>query len=150
MKTMRVAIFNEYAEAVRVAHLLAKAGLEPRLHGEPGFAKFWFVPKQEAVVGVEVPARDISRCRELFLYWERADGALHGAVRCPECHSLRVNYPQFTEKSLFTNLIMGVLVELRFVEREFYCEDCHCMWTKPNRKEKRVRAHMAPDYFLGR
>jgi len=147
---MRLAIFNEYQEAERIAQLLSNARLEPELHGEPRLAKLWFVPKREAIVSLEVPVRHAERCRQFIVQLDRAQGSLRGAVRCPECRSLRVTYPQFTEKSLFTNLVMGVLVELRLVEREYYCEDCHCMWAWQGRKPGRARAHMAPDYFIER
>jgi hypothetical protein len=148
METMRLAIFNNYEDARRIAQLLANANLEPELHGELGLAKLWFVPKREAVIRVEVPRRHARRSRDFLLQLDHPDGLLRGAIRCPDCRSLRVTYPQFTEKSLFTNLIMGVLVELRFLQREFYCEDCHCMWARPDRKPARTRAHMAPDYFI--
>jgi hypothetical protein len=42
------------------------------------------------------------------------------------------------------------MAELRLVEREYYCEDCHFMWPKSRSKPRRVRPHSAPDYFLER
>ena len=73
---------------------------------------------------------------------------LRDAFRCPECRSLRVDFPQFTEKSIFTNIAFGLMAELGLIEREYYCHDCHCMWARPAAKAGRARSHMAPDYFL--
>ena len=38
---------------------------------------------------IEVPAKEAARSRQLLLEWDAADGLLHGAIRCPECKSLR-------------------------------------------------------------
>jgi mono/diheme cytochrome c family protein len=43
---------------------------------------------------------------------------------------------------------MGLLAEIHFLERNYYCEDCHFMWAKPTAKLPRVRRHLAPDFFL--
>jgi mono/diheme cytochrome c family protein len=43
---------------------------------------------------------------------------------------------------------MGLMAEVGLVEREYYCEDCHCMWAKAGAKPRPARTHLAPDYFL--
>jgi len=45
---------------------------------------------------------------------------------------------------------MGLAAELGLIERQYYCEDCHCMWAKPDSRPHPVRHHLAPDYFLER
>ena len=70
------------------------------------------------------------------------------AIRCPDCKSFRVDFPQFTEKSVLTNVTMGLIAELGFIERQYYCEDCHFMWTRPDSRVIRIRPHLAPNYFL--
>jgi hypothetical protein len=59
-----------------------------------------------------------------------------------------VDYPQFTRKSLLTNVAMGLIAELRLVEREYYCEDCHFTWPKEGNKRSAERPHIAPYYFI--
>ena len=44
---------------------------------------------------------------------------------------MRVDFPQFTEKSFITNLAIGLVAGLGLVEKDYYCEHCHCMWPKP-------------------
>jgi hypothetical protein len=75
------------------------------------------------------------------------DGALHDAVRCPDCGSSRIEYPQFTRKFLTPNVI-GLLSAMHLFEKEYYCEDCHFTWPDPHSKPHRPRANQAPYYFI--
>jgi hypothetical protein len=79
--------------------------------------------------------------------WDEAEG-LRDVIRCPECHSLRVDYPQFTRKSMIPNLALGLASSVGMVEKEFYCEDCHYTWPKEGGRPHHVRQHMAPHYFI--
>ena len=73
---------------------------------------------------------------------------MQGAIRCPECSSLRVDYPQYTHKSALPNLLVGVLANIGAVGKEFYCHDCHFTWPKEGTRPSRVRPNMAPYYFI--
>jgi hypothetical protein len=126
---------------------LARAGILAEVHDELGLAKLWFVTKRWAGVRLEVPTHRAGEAERLLHEWD-AVSLLDGAIRCPECSSLRIDFPQFTQKSLFTNLAIGLVAELRLVERQYYCEECHCMWNTPGTKPRRARAHMAPNYFI--
>ena len=55
------------------------------------------------------------------------DHILDGEVRCLECGSARVEFPQFTRKFITTTLI-GLGCLLGVVEKRFYCTDCHFTW----------------------
>src|SRR6516162_1662782 len=148
MSRSRAALFEDRAEAEPGQQRLRRAGVSAEIHDELGVARLWFVPKRRAGVRIEVPARQAELCRVLLLKWDAQEDVLRKAIRCPECRSLRVDFPQFTRKSVFTNLAIGLMAELGLVEREYYCEDCHCMWAGPATKAQRARAHLAPDYFL--
>ncbi len=145
---VRVALFMDPGPAQALRERLVRAGISAELHHEPAVARLWFVSGRESGVRLEVPANRSDRATRLLEETDSETDLLQTAARCPECGSLHIDYPQFTEKSLLTNLVMGLLTELRVLEREFYCEDCHCMWAKPARKPRRPRAHMAPNYFL--
>jgi hypothetical protein len=43
---------------------------------------------------------------------------------------------------------MGLLAELRVLERDFYCEDCHYAWPKEGTRIRQDRPHLAPYYFI--
>jgi hypothetical protein len=148
MERTRVALFGDRAAAVPVEKRLTVAGIPAEIHEEPGLARFWFVSRPAGGASLEVPAKCAERAAQLILDWDLEEGGLNGAIHCPECGSLRVEFPQVTRKSLSTNLLMGLLAELHLVEREYYCEDCHCMWTRQAAKPHRARRHTAPRYFL--
>jgi nitrite reductase (NO-forming) len=145
MSRIRVAHFEDGAQAEAVRQRLTQAGIHADIHRKSGLAKLWYVSKNRAGIRVEVHARDAERARCLLLGWI---DQYESVVRCPECRSLQVDFPQFTQKSFLTNVTMGLVAEIGLIEREYYCEDCHCMWAKPGSRQPSARPHMAPDYFL--
>ena len=147
MNRMSVALFNHPAKAEPIQKRLCQAGIAAELHDELRLEKLWFVAKDGATTRVEVPASQFERAEQLLLDWDACEGLMREAIRCPECKSLRVDYPQFTRKSLLTNLAAGLAAEVGLVEKEYYCLDCHCTWPKEI-KPQRDRPHMAPHYFV--
>src|SRR5258708_27720055 len=123
MNWMALALFSNPTNAEPIRQRLVAAGIPAEIRAEPGWERLWFVSKTKtAGVYLEVPARQFETAARLLLDWEAADGALREAVHCPQCKSLRVEYPQFTRKSLLTNLAMGVVAEFHLLERDYYCE----------------------------
>lgn len=148
MSWMAVALFNNRENAEAGGRLLAGEGFNPRVRGEGWLQVFWFVSKRAAGVWLEVPADQLERAKQRLLDLNGDLGVLRKAVRCPECGSLRVDYPQFARHSLLTNLALGVAAEVGLVEKEFYCEKCHYTWPKDGHKPRRNRPHLAPYYFI--
>jgi hypothetical protein len=148
MERNRVALFLNRAEAAPLRQRLTQAGIPSEIHDSLGLARLWFVSKSAAGARLEVPAERAEQALQLLLAWDAADGALRGAVRCPECSSLRVVFPQLTRKSLLTNLALGLAAEMHLVEKEYYCDHCHCMWSRPRATPARPRRHTAPQYFI--
>jgi len=110
--------------------------------------KFWFVSRGEAGVRLTVPADEFERAYHLMAGWDRTEGGLPGAVRCPECRSFRVIYPQYTRRSLLTNFFVGFFTTLLRGERDYYCEECQYTWPKNPARNAAPRKHSAPDYFI--
>lgn len=148
MDRIPVALFNDRAEAEPVQQRLLQAGVLAEIHDELRLEKLWFVPKRDAGARVEVSVRQFERAEQLLLDWDAAEGLMHEAIRCPECGSLRVDYPQFARNSLLTNLAVGLMTEVGLVERDYYCEDCHFTWPKGETRPSKPRPHMAPYYFI--
>ena len=148
MNRIRIALFNNRDVAEAIRDRLMQAGIPAECHDEVWLARLWFASKAMAGVRLEVPAQSQERSTSLLHEWDSQHGLMSDAIRCPECKSFRVDYPQFTQKSCLTNLAMGLIAELRLIEREYYCEDCHCMWSRPRTKPRRNRPHLAPDYLL--
>jgi hypothetical protein len=147
MNRIRLALFSDRAAAEPARSGLSRVGIPAEIHDELQLERLWFVSKSAAGARLEVPGKQAERGLSLLLEWDAAAGILRRAIRCPECKSLRVDYPQFTRKSLLTNLAIGLMAEIRLVERQYYCEDCHCMWSKPQ-TARRERRHLAPNYFV--
>ena len=148
MNSMPVALFGDRAKAEAVRQRLSQAGFNAQLNEHPPLARFWFVPRPQAGVRVVVQADQFERAEQCLLDWHQAEGALAQAIRCPECGSLRVDFPQYARHSLLTNLALGILSQLRLVDRDYYCEDCHYTWPKQGTRPRRNRSHMAPYYFI--
>jgi len=148
MNRIPIAAFNHRSKAEPLHKRLVDAGVRAEIHDELRLEKLWFVSKPAAGVRIEAPADQFERARQLLLDWDAAEAALQDAIRCPECKSCRVDYPQFTRKFFIPNLVMGPLAALGIVAKEYYCQDCHYTWPKEGAKPSRVRPHMAPYYFI--
>ena len=148
MNRIPVATFITRSAAEPLQRRLTEAGIQAEVHDELKLEKLWFVSKDRSGARLEVPSDQFERAYQLLLDWDAAAGALREAVRCPECKSLRVQYPQFTRKSFIPNLLMGALAAIGQVEKQYYCEDCHYTWPKEGTKPSALRAHMAPHFFI--
>ncbi|HAV63640.1 MAG TPA: hypothetical protein DCY13_14895 [Verrucomicrobiales bacterium] len=136
MKTLPVATFNETGPAGALRVRLEEAGIKSAIHDESKLERFWFMSEPEAAIHVEVSQPDYLRARQLINEWDRSSGVLREAVRCPECASPRVEFPQITRKFLMP-VVEAALMALHIMPREFYCLDCQYSWpkTRPPKRE---------------
>ena len=147
MKMITLATFDTPAQAEPLKRRLEEAHISPSIH-EGGILKhLWFVHRPRAEVRLDVEAKDLRRSRQLLRASETKQGAARKVVHCPECHSSRVEYPQFTRKFFLPNLI-GLLSGLGLVKKKYYCEDCHYTWLPKGQESHDHRTHLAPNYFL--
>lgn len=147
MDTVTIATFNTAAPAEVLKGRLEQERIPTEIHNESTLEWLWFSSKPVVKVRLKVRTSDYQKAIDLLHEWDKSDGALREAIRCPECSSSRVEYPQFTRKFFLPNLI-GILAALGIVQREFYCEDCHFTWPKNGHKRSHVRPHSAPYYFI--
>src|SRR6266404_5845990 len=113
MIRMPVSLFSSRAEAERILNRLFAAGIPAEIHDELRLEKLWFVSKKKGSGWrIEVPCDQFERAEQLLLEWDYAEGAMREAIRCPECKSLRVDYPQFTRKFFVPNRVMGLFAEI--------------------------------------
>jgi hypothetical protein len=148
MNRIRVALFETPAQAEAVRARLVQAGVPAEIHDAPGLVRLWFVTRSAAGARLEVSVEHWEQATRLLDRWDGEEEALRWAIHCPECRSLQVDYPQFTDKSFLPNLAIGLIAELGLVEKAYYCEHCHWMWAKRSPRTRGQRAHLAPDYFL--
>jgi hypothetical protein len=124
----KLAAFNERPPAEALAARLRSSGIEADIHDESTQQKWqlWSLTPLAHLhvrVGVDVDAN----ARKLLDEWAAEDGANLGAVRCPECGSFRIEYPQFSRKTLI-GALPSALAAAGVIERGFYCEVCHFTW----------------------
>jgi hypothetical protein len=148
MTRVRVALFELPQAAEVVRQRLEKAGIAAEIHAEACLASLWFVFGKALGARLEVPIRLETVASRLLAEWDVAENGLPAVLRCPECGSFRVDYPQVTHKSVMTNLALGLIAVVGLLERDYYCEDCHCMWAKPRAHARPAGKHMGPNYFL--
>ena len=147
MNAMPIVLFSDAAKAEPLKNRLKQSGISAEVHDELHLEKLWFINRKQAGAHIEVPSGQFERACRLLDDWDK-EGALNEAVRCPECHSFRVDYPQFTRKSFIPNVLLGLAATIGVVEKDYYCQDCHYTWPKNGNRLPRNRTHSAPSYFI--
>jgi hypothetical protein len=138
-----IATFNEPAKAKHLKRRFQEAGIKADIHNEKYLQSVAFMSKPQANVKVHVEEEDFSRAQTLMVEWEATDPEVGSAIRCPQCGSPRIEYPQMTRKFLTTGLA-SILLTLKIFPKEFYCQDCHFTWTND---EKPLRHRFWERFF---
>jgi transposase-like protein len=131
-----VATFGEAEKAEAVKTRLEQAGIPAVVGDESKLQKFIYLSRPLASQKVYVNDEDCEKARQFLKEAHAQDHILDGEVRCPDCGSPRVEYPQFTRKFLMTTLV-ELACWLRLVEKRFYCMDCHFTWPVAVRLRKK-------------
>ena len=131
MQNVTVATFNQSEPAQRVKERLGDEGIEARVLDQRALQRVWFLAKPYSAFHLVVPKENFDQAAGLLELWHNEDGLLRDALRCPECGSLQIEYPQMTRKFVLPTLVAHVLVWCGLMEREFYCEECHHTWKSP-------------------
>lgn len=122
-----IATFNEPSQAKHLKSRLEGSGVKADIHNEARLQKVAFMSKPQANAKVLVTEEDFEAANKLMLEWEASDPAIGSAIRCPQCKSPRVEYPQLTRKFI-TPWLASILFALKIFQKEFYCQDCHNTW----------------------
>ncbi|SRR5581483_11390848 len=132
-----VATFNSERPAEALRNRLTDAGIRAEVLDESGTQMLFFsTTEPRAHMRVRVPKVDNDRVLALMKEWDAKDGVLREAVRCPQCGSSHIEYPQFSRRTGMA-WFFGVLAAMRLIPREYFCEDCKFEWpekepVKPN------------------
>jgi hypothetical protein len=125
-----IATFNEPTKARHLKERLQQKGVNADVHNEGHLQSVAFMSKPQANAKVMVDEKDFDAAHKLMVDWETSEPDLGGsAIRCPQCQSPRIEYPQLTRKFLTPGLA-GILFALKIFPKEFYCQDCHFTWGK--------------------
>ena len=130
MNKLTVATFNEKDKAEAVRRRLEEAGIHAEIYDESKVQKFWFFSEHLAGEKLRVDEKDFERARDLLVGLDAQEHVLDNAVKCPECGSSRIEYPQFTRKFITPTLVEIFTILAPGMKKRFYCEDCHYTWCK--------------------
>ena len=130
-----IATFNEQSKAKHLRDRLQQAGVNADIIGEGHLQRVAFMSKPQANVKVKVDEKDFEKAQNLMVEWEKSDPDIGSALRCPQCGSAEIEYPQLTRKFL-TPAMASVLFALKIFQKEFYCHSCHYTWPEREEPEK--------------
>ena len=141
-----IATFNEPDKARRLKQRLQESGLRVDVHNEGHLQQMAFMSRPLANAKVMVDDADFERGQALMIEWEASDPEVSAAmIRCPQCGSSNIEYPQMTRKFL-TPALVALLCALKIIPKEFYCQDCH--FTGSN-AEERTLGRLGHRFFPG-
>jgi hypothetical protein len=142
-----IATFNDPAKAKDLKARFHRAGLHADIHNEGPLQQVGFMSRPQANAKVMVEDNDFERAQSLMVEWEATDPVIASAlIRCPQCGSSRIEYPQMTRKFM-TPALVAVLCALRIIPKEFYCQDCHFTWSG---EEERTIGRLWHRFFPGK
>jgi 4-hydroxy-3-methylbut-2-en-1-yl diphosphate synthase IspG/GcpE len=95
-----IATFNEQSKAKHLRNRLQQAGIGAEIIGDSHLQRVAFMAKPQAHVKVRVEEDDFGKAHQLMREWEASDPDVGGALRCPQCDSSNIEYPQMTRKFL--------------------------------------------------
>lgn len=135
MKPIPLATFQELGPAEELQQRLQKAGLPATINDESKLQRFWFMSSPDAAIHVEVPYARFAEAALVLAQLDRTEDALHAAIRCPECHSSRVEYPQLT-RNFVTPTLARAFMALHVISPEYYCKECQYTWPRSVKTER--------------
>lgn len=125
---MSIAAFDQMEPAEKLSARLREAGFHAEVTDESAAQK-WQLYNLHPRAHIRVVVREdaVLAATRQALEWDQSDQILKGAARCPECGSLRVEYPQFSRRTLM-GALPAALAAAGVIERDFYCEACQYTW----------------------
>jgi phage terminase large subunit GpA-like protein len=127
-----IASFEDAEPAQNLARRLSEEGFEAITNNDSGEQLLRFAtPHPHAqwhvLVAPEKADDALARLREL----DASEQILRFAIRCPDCGSTQVEYPQFSRNTIVGNIVPAAAAALGLMERQFYCTACHFTWSSP-------------------
>jgi len=125
-----VLTFDQLDDARQMESALKKNGFETRIQNESRLQRYWFGATPQASVHIQVRSRDQEKVCAFARNEPEVRNLSEKVIRCPSCHSSRIQYPAMTRKSVVPALVLHLLVMLGLQKYEYYCEDCHFTWDR--------------------
>jgi hypothetical protein len=135
---LTIATFNEMEPADRLVTRLREAGYNADLFDESQAQKWLLLSlTPKAHMRVRVHKEEGDKAMQLLTEWNNTDGVLRDAVQCPQCTSSRIEYPQFSRRTLMSAL-PAAAAAIGMIDRQYYCEACGFTWDAEAKVEEDV------------
>ena len=122
-----VATFNDREPADDIAARLRTAGFTTEAYDESSEQKWkLFNLKPRAHLRVRVHTSEEAGALAQLKQWD-GDPTLAMAVHCPECNSSKIEFPQFSRRTIM-GALPAALAATGVIDKQFYCENCHFTW----------------------
>ncbi len=126
-QVITIAAFNDAAPAEGLKNRLRDAGVHAEVADDSGAQAIFFLSSRpRAHMRVQVLKEEYANAGRLIQQWEK-DGVMAEAVRCPQCGSSRIEYPQFSRRTA-GSFFFALLAAARLIPRQYFCEDCQFTW----------------------
>ncbi len=123
-----IATFNSKPPAEILATRLREAGFASEVFDESQEQKWHlFQLDPHAHMRVRVPEPELQRATEQLEAWRGGEPSLAEAVRCPSCSGTRIEYPQFSRRTL-VGALPAIAAAAGIIERNYFCEACQFTW----------------------
>lgn len=135
-----IATFDTLPPAEKLASLLTEKGLEAGVHNETADQTLrFFAGTHHAQFRVQVPPDQMTQAltEVANLPPLPADRAFEcpatNVIRCPECGSTRIEFPQFSRNTII-GALPAIAASVGLVEQDFFCQSCHHTWLPASRE----------------
>lgn len=124
-----IAAFDDEQSAKALAVRLSTEGVEAISSNDSAeqLLMFWN-PHPRGQHHVLVPGQRLEAALQWLSRLDANDPVLLAAIRCPDCSSTQVEYPQFSRKTIVGSL-PAIGAALGIIKRQFYCIACHFTWS---------------------
>ncbi len=124
-----MALFDDEKAGKTLEAFFADKRIEARTFNDKLLQLFLFLCPPQATFRGQVRERFYKMARQLLE--TTPPPALNQAIHCPECGSVRVNYPQMTRKFFLPTVFLHLGIIFRLIKHQAYCENCHLIWSLP-------------------
>jgi hypothetical protein len=132
---LTLATFNEAGPAESLKDRLDVAGLHVEVSDDSAAQAVFFMNRQpRAHMRVRVRKEEYDTALRMVADWEK-EGVMAQAVRCPQCGSSRIEFPQFSRRTS-GSIFFALLAAAHVIPREYYCESCQFTW--PDKVEPEI------------
>ncbi len=124
-----LASFETLAPAELLARRLRAEGIQAWTDNGSGEQLFHFLnPHPHAQWSVVVTAEEAEAAVKQLKELDELENVLQSAIRCPDCGSTEIEYPQFSRNTFLGAIVPAAAAAIGLIEREFYCRSCHFTW----------------------